>query len=101
MGFDPVRPAIAGGSPGALLRRLSASGSTRECLPLFGLEPFQLLVAAAFLHRGGHAGQQVLRLRQEVAVEDLGDFMSFISSLLLILAMDRTGVLFPPCQSIS
>lgn len=77
MGFAPVRPAIAGGSPGALLRRLLAALLVvlANVLPLFGREAFQPLVVTAFLHRGGHAGQQVLRLRQEVVVEDLGDFI--------------------------
>jgi hypothetical protein len=69
MGFDPVRPAIvAGGSPGALLRRLLVALLVvlANVLPLFGREAFQPLVVAAFLHRGGHPGQQMLRLRQEL-----------------------------------
>src|SRR6201987_2945390 len=83
---DEVRPSAqygnrpCSGSPGALLRQLLVALLVvlANVLSLFGREGFQPLVVVAFLHRGGHAGQQVLRLWQEVAVENPGDFIEAV-----------------------
>ena len=52
------------GSTGALLLAAAQGGFLgvvlANVLPLFGRAALQSLVVAAFLHRRGHAGQQVL-----------------------------------------